>query len=281
MNLPSWPRLKHFLTMSLRGLWADLRNRFVRTPVVGTTPVVVSLTTHGIRLRRVHRTIESIGRGRVRPRRLILWLGHAEQGRPLPRELQRLQRRGLELRYATDRGPHTKYFPYVCTEPVHRLAMATADDDIWYADDWLERLWRGHQAHPSLVNCHRARRVRLDGQGLQAYETWSFVDDDRPAPTVFATGVGGVIYPPALLDRLREAGTAFEDCCPKADDLWLHVTALRHGVLARQLEPCVREYKTMPFTQSIGLQNHNVAQARNDAQAAATYTARDLARLRG
>jgi len=276
-----WSQAVHYLKMSLRGVWADVLNRISRQPVVGDGAVVVSLTTHGIRVRRVHRSIEAIGRGTLKPRRLILWLGLQEQEQGLPPALQRLQRRGLEVRYAPDVGPHTKYYPYVCSEAQHALPMVTADDDIWYPDYWLQRLVDAHAAQPQHVHCYRARRIVLDGEHLASYETWPFMDDDRPGSHVFATGVGGVIYPPALLDRLRDAGLAFQDSCPKADDLWLHVTALRNGVVAKQLAPRMQEFNTMPGTQSIGLQNQNVAMRRNDAQAAATYAHADLARIAG
>lgn len=273
-------RLIHYLKTSLYGAWADALNRVSRAPVNGDTPVAVSLTTHGLRLARVHRTLESIARGTRKPQRLILWLGDAEKARPLPRALQRLQRRGLEIRHAEDAGPHTKYFPYACSEPQHRVPLVTADDDMWYPAYWLERLWQAHAREPSGVHCYRARRVQLGDARLAPYETWPFMDEDRPGPTVFATGVGGVVYPPALLDRLRDQGPGFRQCCPKADDIWLHVSALRHGFLARQLSRHVMEFDTMPATQSIGLQRQNVGLSLNDAQALATYTTADLARMR-
>lgn len=271
----------HLLKMLACSAWVDLLNVATRHAVVAdAATVVVSLTTHGVRIRRVHRTIESIGRGRVRPKRLILWLGLDERERPLPRALQRLRRRGLEVRYAQDCGPHTKYFPYVCSEPKHLTAMVTADDDTWYPDFWLERLWRAQVAQPELVHCYRARRIQMTGNGLAPYATWPFVANNDPGPTVFATGVCGVVYPPVLLDALRDAGPAFQPCCPKADDLWLHVTALRNGFVARQLAAKAAEFDTMPSTQSIALWHQNLTMSGNDPQAAATYTERDLARLR-
>jgi hypothetical protein len=273
-------RLIHYLKTSAYGAWADAVNHASRKSVTGDTPVVVSLTTHGIRIRRMHRTIESIARGTLRPQRLMLWLSTNEKGRQLPRQLQRLQRRGLEIRYAEDVGPHTKYFPYVCSEAQHQLPLVTADDDMWYPAYWLERLWRAHQREPGRVHCYRARRVRLGEGRLAPYETWPFMDDDRAGPTVFATGAGGVAYPTALLDRLRDQGAGFQQCCPKADDIWLHVSALRHGILARQLSPEVMEFDTMPATQSVGLQNQNVGMSLNDVQALATYMPPDLARMR-
>jgi hypothetical protein len=273
-------KLTHYLRRSVFGVWADIVNVIARRPVTGDAPLAVSLTTHGIRIARAHRTIESIGRGGLKPQRLVLWLADSERGHPLPRPLRRLQRRGLQVRYADDAGPHTKYFPYVCSEARHALPLVTADDDMWYPAYWLERLWDAYRREPTHVHCYRARRVRLEATHLAPYRTWPFADDDAPAPTVFATGVSGVIYPPALLDRLRDQGAGFRQCCPKADDIWLHVSGLRHGFAARQLGPEAMEFNTMPATQSIGLQNQNVGLSLNDAQALATYTPADLARLR-
>ena len=272
--------LIHYLKTSLYGLWADAANRFSREPATGNVPVVVSMTTHSTRVARVYRTLESIARGSAKPQRLLLWLGAQERKRPLPRTLQRLQQRGVEVCYAEDVGPHTKYFPYVCSQARHRVPLVTADDDMWYPAFWLERLWKAHQRDPDHVHCYRARRVQLGHGRLLPYETWPFMDDDRPGPTVFATGVGGVVYPPALLDRLREQGPGFAQCCPEADDLWLHASTLRHGFEARQLSPEVMEFETMPATQSIGLQNRNVGLSQNDVQAAATYTPQDLELMR-
>ncbi|HET7792090.1 MAG TPA: hypothetical protein VFL64_01790 [Rhizobacter sp.] len=269
------------MKMMSRAAWADWLNLVSRRAVIDEgANVVVSLTTHGVRIGRVHRTLESIGRGRVRPQRMILWLGLGERERPLPRELQRLRARGLEVRYAQDCGPHTKYFPYVCSEPKHHMPMVTADDDNWYPDFWLDRLCRAHAAQPELVHCYRARRIQLQDNALAPYATWPFVEDDLPAPTVFATGVSGVIYPPALLDALRDTGTAFQSCCPKADDLWLHATTFRNGFVARQLAPKAVDFETLPSTQSIALWHQNLLQSNNDPQAAATYTESDLSRLR-
>ena len=52
-----------------------LRNRFSRASIVDpTSTFVVTMTTHGARLRDVHVALESIARGTVLPARVILWL---------------------------------------------------------------------------------------------------------------------------------------------------------------------------------------------------------------
>ena len=74
-----------------------LLNLFARTSIVDNeATVTVTLTSHSDRIRRAFASIESIGRGQCRPRRVILFLGKKYETQPLPATLQRLIGRGLE-----------------------------------------------------------------------------------------------------------------------------------------------------------------------------------------
>ncbi len=265
------------LLLFLRLYWLNL---FARAPLVDCdAAVVVTLTSHSDRIRRAFAAVESIGRGRCRPRRLILFLGKSYEQQPLPATLQRLLWRGLEVRYVDDVGPHTKYYPYLQGTDRFDTPLVTADDDKMYDRQWLAGLIGAHQAHPALVNCWRARTVRLDTNGLRPYDEWPLCCDTRASVTHFATGVGGVIYPPALLQHLKAAGDVFIACCPKADDLWLHVMAIRNGYPIRQIDRQAREYPGVPRSSRTALQRTNIDGKRNDVQAAHTYTRDDLSLL--
>src|SRR5690606_5888706 len=108
--------------------------RFARTAMVvpGKGLPTVSLTTHGERISRVHIAIESIAQGNQLPGRIILWLDEPDVLDALPQALRRQAARGLEVRLSSNYGPHTKYFPYVRSEAVHHVPLATADDDVVY-----------------------------------------------------------------------------------------------------------------------------------------------------
>lgn len=287
---PRWRRrlrrLGPKLADSLTGLWRELRgavlNRLSRRAVVepDEQAPVVSLTSHGPRLARVHLTLESIAAGRCRPGRLVLWLDAEQQGQPLPATLRRLQARGLEIGYVQPGerlGPHTKYYPYVRSLPRHMRPLVTADDDILYPPDWLERLWHAHRAQPARIHCVRAWQLRLDEAGrIAPYARWPRCDHTQASALNFATGVSGVIYPPAFLDHLREAGGAFLACCPRADDIWLHVNALRVGMPVQQIGPAPLHYPEVLGARRTALHKSNVRTLGNDAQIQATYTESDL-----
>jgi len=249
-----------------------VRNRVSRAPVIGDGPIV-SLTTHGPRLDVVHLALESIGRGALRPSRLILWLGPDDRSRALPPTLRRLVARGLEVREAVDRGPHTKYWPLVESEP--ERDFVTADDDVFYPRGWLAELRASSERMPEAIVCFRAHVLGVDDAGeaprIRPYTSWTPCRRTTPSPLNFATGVSGVLYPRSFADVVREAGTVFLDRAPRADDVWLHFLAVRSGRSIVQVRSRSLEFLGVPGTRPTGLYRVNEGGG-NDRQIAATYT---------
>jgi hypothetical protein len=257
------------------------QNLTATTPVTGEAPVCVSLTTYGKRLESVFITIESIAAGDVRPARLILWLDDPAAFEIPSEELRRLVSRGLELQLTENLGPHTKYYPYVSGENDRVLALVTADDDIIYPPTWLAGLLAGHRRHAEDVICYRAWVVGTKDGAITPYDSWDPCLSTEPSVRNFATGVSGVLYPPAMIQQIAAAGLSFKDTCPAADDIWLHATALRAGRKVRQVTRNPQHFPLVPDTQATGLAHSNFVGKRNDLQAAATYSAEDIAVLDG
>jgi hypothetical protein len=258
-----------------------LRNRWSRATVLGDADAVVCLTSYGQRLKQAHLAIESVGRGQVRPRRLILWLDDAVDAHTLPRALRRLELRGLEIRGSHGNfGPHTKYFPYVSGISKPQLPLVTCDDDILYPKWWLRTLLEDYRSQqlPAVV-AFRAHRIGLDGSALKPYGQWQPVQTDLPSHRNFVTGVSGAVYPPAMQRSLAALGDAFLQRCPRADDVWLNVIALRLGVKVKQVSARSLHFPLVHRSQQQALQQHNVQAGGNDAQLLATYDAADLAKL--
>lgn len=278
-----WSRTLNWHGRRITGRFAQpllrMSNRWNRRSILGDGPPI-SLTSHGSRVTGAFATIESIGLGRTRPREIVLWLNSAAEIADLAPELRRLQRRGLTVVQVENFGPHTKYFPFVRDRWDGASPLVTADDDLVYPAGWLARLIRAAADRPDAVNAHRAHHVEVDPDGaLLPYSRWTACRSDRPDVRTFGTGLSGVWYPPAMLRRLRERGTAFADVCPRADDIWLHFVAVADGIPVRQIRTGSRHFPVLRGSQVSKLQADNVGLSGNDRQIRATYTDDVLGRL--
>lgn len=240
---------------------------------------VVSLTTHGARLAKVHLTLESIALGTLRPSRIILWLDNPAVAEQRPANIRRLEARGLEVKLTSNYGPHTKYYPYVSTQEITPTPLVTADDDMLYTRDWLAHLAQAHASAPHHIHCWRAKHVPLTSDGFLPYRQWPPCTSTQASLRHFAEGVSGVIYPAHFLKALRDAGPAFTAVCPKNDDVWLHAQAVRTGTHVQQIQSRARNFHCIPGTEIMGLMHSNVLADGNDGQIRATYTAEDRDRL--
>jgi hypothetical protein len=276
------PRMRMFLVrqdlkfarISLR--WLNLRNRTSRLPIVASDGPVVSLTTHGRRINTVHLTLESIASGSVLPRRIILWIDDDLEFKTRPRALRRLEDRGLETRLTQNYGPHTKYYPYIQSIQAFETPLVTADDDILYPDTWLSGLVRSFNEGSTVVSCYRAHVISLVRNEIAPYISWLQCSSERPSFLNFATGSYGCIYPPLLLRKLRASGSEFKQLCPKADDVWLHVCAMRAGVKIKQIARRPAKFPLLPGTQYECLCLSNVELGQNDIQIKNTYKSADI-----
>lgn len=242
--------------------------------------LIVSMTSHGARIPRVFASIESIGAGSLRPARLLLYLSNINRQHELPKSLLRLARRGLEIIFCDDVGPHTKYWPYVSSQQSFQFPLVTADDDKMYSPEWLEVLHERWLLFPNDINCFRARRIAFNSVQMLPYNTWSICNDTYASRRHFATGVGGVIYPPSFLRNLQDAGDDFLSLCPYADDVWLHAVAIRNGFKVRQVGNQAIEPAEVPFARRTALHKKNLGEGGNDQQIKKTYKEEDLLLLK-
>jgi hypothetical protein len=259
--------------------WLGFQNWRKQTPITCSGGPAISLTSYSTRIRTVHLAIESIARGDLLPSRIILWLDDERAFRNPPAGIERLKKRGLEVRLCPNYGPHTKYFPYVDSEDSFSVPLVLADDDQLYPRYWLQSLWKEYNLNRNVVHCHWAVVMSIDERGIAPYSSWQQRAFTYPSALHFAHAVSGVIYPPALLQEIKKAGRAFLSCCPKADDVWLHVQALRAGFRVRQIRKKELQSLQVPFSQGIALARENNVEG-NDRQMRQTYTEVDLRRLR-
>lgn len=116
--------------------------------------------------------------------------------------------------------PHLKYYPAMLKFPED--IIITIDDDEHYKPDTIEKLLLSYNKHPNNVSALRCHMIKRDAykQPLP-YEKWGFEISGQKEPSheLFATGVGGVLYPPGIFkdamntDRMKQMITT--------DDIYL------------------------------------------------------------
>lgn len=278
-----WQLLKRIeqLRSILRLQELALRNRISSKKITDTTGPVVSLTSYGSRVNSVYLAIESMGLGDTLPSQIILWLDEQSVFANPPLTLQRLKSRGLEIKKCENFGPHKKYYCFVESESTFSAPLVTADDDVIYPKDWLKKLVSAFSEESAVINCHRARTIPISNSAISPYITWPLCSTTQPSFRNMAIGLSGVIYPPKFLSQLKEAGRGFIHCTPKADDIWLHVIAIRNGWKIRQLSDIPLETEVVPETQDQGLFHENQFSGRNDVSISRTYLPSDIGILVG
>lgn len=266
----------------IRSAWADrtlyylkIRNLICLTRITHPNGPIVSLTSYGKRIDTVYLTIESIGRGNCKPSRLILWLDEDDVLLDPPDTLRRLVRRGLEILPTENYKSHKKYLPYILRCQKFEKPLTTADDDVIYPADWLRTLFAAYNENSNVINCFRARKIKICDGELAPFTSWPFCSTNTPSVLNFSEGVGGVIFPPRYLSALKLEAYGFMATCPQHDDVWLNVIALRNGFRVRQISVKAAAFPLIPETQEEGLWVANLGPD-GDRQIRDTYSAADL-----
>jgi hypothetical protein len=210
--------------------WTFCRNH-ASVAFEGERPLVVSLTSYPPRFATLHLTLRSLLLQHLRPTKLILWIAY-EDSHHLPEKVTALQKDGLEIRYCEDLKSYKKIIPTLKFFP--DAIIVTADDDIYYWPDWLAELVETSRKHPQDVIAHRLHRLQYDGQEIRPYSTWiKNITDQIAHPDNFATGIGGVLYPPECFHSSVLDSEEFKRLCPDADDVWLYWMVRLNGRFER------------------------------------------------
>ena len=275
-NLPY--KLK--ITMSMIKL--NLFNRISSKSMLSEHGPTLSMTTYGVRFQTAHLSLEAIARGHIRPSRAVLFVDDRSLFDHPTKGLQRLLRRGLEIKLVENFGPHTKYYPFLELVEDFDRPHATGDDDHIYPKWWLKKLSQSIENSPDQLHAYRAHRIRLNEEGTEAlpYLEWAPGITTHPSNLNFYTSSMGEIYGPNFLKIAKKREREFLECCPKNDDLWLTSLAIEHEVPIAVVDGVNRTFPAIPASQQLTLETSNVFGGYNDVQIKATFTEDIVKKLR-
>ena len=186
----------------------------------------------------IHYTLYSLLRQTMKPGRIILWLGKEKfpnGDEDLPQKVISLKRLGLSIEYTEDEKAYTKLIPAL--KEYGDKVIVTADDDIFYPEDWLERLYSEHKRHGDCVVCHRAHKIAVKDGKILPYTEWpQSIADASESFINFLTGVGGVLYPPGILHKDVLDKSLYTTLTPMNDDIWFWAMAVLNDKKIRVVE---------------------------------------------
>lgn len=205
-------------------IWAKLQREFPEFNeriVERRRRVIVSIASYTERFGSLDRVITSLQRQTIKPERIVLCIAEGDQ-EYLPEEVKwDIDHGNVELLLAgEDLRPHNKYFWAMQKYQDH--AIITVDDDAVYAPTMVESLLKGYWFHPDCVIARRVHRIlRENGEALP-YRKWDRVCKSvtEPSLDLLATGVGGVLYPPNILNLSEKNLPKIRETII-ADDLYL------------------------------------------------------------
>ena len=215
--------------------------------------VIVSLTSYPGRIYTVHKTIDTLLSQTVKPDKVILWLAFEQfpkREKELPKELLKLKKRGLTIEWCEDLRSYKKLIPTLQKYPED--IIVTADDDAYYAENWLELLYQSYNREDGLfIHCHRITKVffeegeyRVIPEGKSTYSQPSFLHK--------LTGLGGVLYPPNVFYHDVLNADKFKQLAPTNDDIWFWFMAVLNGVKIKVIEGCIPVPRTVEGSQDNG-----------------------------
>lgn len=225
--------------------------------------IIISLTSYGKRLETLPLCLTSIFNQTYKADKVILNISGKDS---LPQSILKFQDKGLSIFHVpVDLKPHNKYYYTMKRYPED--IIITLDDDIIYPSDLIEKLLLSYKRFPNSVSAGRAHKMLFDGNGnLMPYLKWERECNlyDCPSMDLFATGVGGVLYPPHSMNIELFNQTQIQRLCLYADDLWLKFMQLMQNTPVVLIKQERQHPPGIPGVYDNGLFLENKYNNRND-----------------
>lgn len=188
------------------------------------TILTCTLTTFPDRIDTVQYTIKSLYNQSVKPDRIVLWLASSEfENFQFPESINRLQERGLEIRYCDNYFGHKRYYKMI-EEQKENECIIMFDDDILFPYCLIERLYDKWLQFPDCVICERGQVMTFDGDKILNPGRWSSTSDegiDKPSYKILASPGGGCLFPHKALYKDANNTDMISKYALKTGDIWL------------------------------------------------------------
>lgn len=194
--------------------------------------MVLSMTSYPERMKDMHYAIFSILNQSIQPEKFILWLAASEfpnGEQNVPENVLQFKKYGLEIRFTEAIRSFKKIIPAL--ENFSDKILVSADDDIFYPENWLKELYSSYRKNHTKIYAHRMHKVCLENGNIKEYSCWDKCIIDRKGNYLnFPTSVGGILYPPNIFKKEAVNKNSFLKLCPNQDDVWVWSMAVLNNV---------------------------------------------------
>ena len=222
------------------------------------TSIIVSLTSFPERINIVIKTIKTLLNQSLKPDMVILWLAPEQfpnKENDLPQELLDLKEYGLTIDWYKDIRSYKKIIPTLKKYP--DSIIITTDDDIYYAPDTVESLYKSYLEHPKEIQAHRCDWLSAGVNNKIVWaKTRELYKDKHRGEASFRqrlTGYGAVLYPPHSLYKDVVDEEKIAKTIPTHDDIWLWAMAVLAGTKTRLVKGYSESINYIEDSQQFGL----------------------------
>ena len=192
---------------------------------------IVAFTTFGSRLSTIERTCKQLANQKTSiDFKICITLDKNDIKKLSQSQKNIIAKYDVEIIQGDNRiRPHNKYF--FVMQKYRDLPIITIDDDVKYGDNTIQSLYMSYLKFPNCVSSLRTHLMTYNGGKICQYKYWKFdyVNEKNPSKYLFATGVGGVLYPPNILNITNDDIAMINDSI-LADDVFLKKKELMLGI---------------------------------------------------
>ena len=193
---------------------------------------IVSMASYSKRIETIHICLDSLFSQTRKPQKIILYLDESVDVNHLPNNIIPFIAKGLEIVQVSSKlKAHNKYF-YVFSEYANTIII-TVDDDVVYDKNLFYNLIESYKKFPDAISAARVHYVTFDEEHkICPYQNWLFEYSNllTPSMRLFATGVGGILYPPNIMPKEVLDSSLINDLSLNADDIWLKFMQIKENI---------------------------------------------------
>jgi hypothetical protein len=220
---------------------------------------IVSLASYKKRIQTLHICLSSLFSQTLQPRKVLLYLDETVDLNTLPNSITAFISKGLEIcQVSSELKSHNKYF-YAFSKYKNDIII-TVDDDVVYNHDLFYNLIKSYIRFPNAISASRVHYITFDEHHkIRPYQNWKFEYNQllTPSMRLFATGVGGILYPPQIMPKGTLNASRIIDLSLDADDIWLKFMQIKMNIPVVWSSQERQHPKQIEGTKKVALYNIN------------------------